>query len=206
MERILSLLLDVGALIAEPPPAGSPAAAFLSSFTVPKAAPATKQCAACGTSEGSVRGCVGCTNKSVHYCSKECQTSHWVIHKPECRAAQGKTVSESMIVNAKNAIAKREENAKAKEHEEAREHEQMVYRCVQAFINEGPEQVNTFSHTCFGKRRRADLPWFAEEVESRAATFLGLKMEETLSLMMFPDGISSEEAYGRGVLISNPEN
>lgn len=207
VERVLPTLMEVGSLIADPPPANSPAGAYLASFMgISKAPPAQKQCAECGTTEGNIRGCVGC-NKSVHYCSKDCQTSNWVLHKPACLEAQGKAVPESVILDAKQSLAERENKAKARASDESQKHAEMVHDNITAFINEGPEKVDTFSHTCHGKRRRADLPWTAEDVESMAASFLGLRMEQTLTLGMFPDGIDNRRGLsGRGVLLSNPEN
>ncbi|KAF7345561.1 SET domain-containing protein [Mycena venus] len=35
---------------------------------------------------GDLKSCSGCS--TVRYCSKECQTEHWKIHKPMCRRLQ----------------------------------------------------------------------------------------------------------------------
>lgn len=69
VERVRPLLFDIGADIAQPAPVGSPAQAFMQTFQGAQAAPAPKQCAECGTTEGSLRGCKGC-KRTVHYCSK----------------------------------------------------------------------------------------------------------------------------------------
>jgi len=68
VERVLPLLFEIGAHIAEPPPSGSPEAAFMAQYHAPRAAAAPKLCADCGTAEGNLKRCTAC--KTVHYCSK----------------------------------------------------------------------------------------------------------------------------------------
>ena len=40
------------------------------------------KCANCNM-VGNFKKCSGC--KKVHYCSAECQKTHWKTHKPECK-------------------------------------------------------------------------------------------------------------------------
>lgn len=135
----------------------------------------------------------------------ECQSSHWVLHKPDCFRAQGKAVSESVRVKADEARVEREAKVKAKDDKAAQAHSEMIRADIEAFTDEGPEQVNTFSHTCFGRRRRADLPLSAVDVEMVIGMTLDLEFETVLSLGMFPDGINHESCSGRGVLLKNPQ-
>ena len=57
-------------------------------------------CAHCNVEEGTKR-CSGC--KQTYYCSKECQTKHWQIHKKKCKQIRRKK-------------AKRNTNTKPKQH------------------------------------------------------------------------------------------
>ncbi|KAL9186949.1 hypothetical protein ACHAXT_010669 [Thalassiosira profunda] len=41
------------------------------------------KCAACGTCGDGLKICNAC--KTAKYCSRDCQLSHWSIHKAECR-------------------------------------------------------------------------------------------------------------------------
>lgn len=115
-------------------------------------------------------------------------------------------MSESVQAKAEQARAEREAKATAKKQEEAQAHSEKIKADMQAFVEEGPEQANTYSHTCFGKRRRADLPWSAVDVEKVVGMTMGLQFESVLSLGVFPDGISYESYSGRGVLLKNPSN
>jgi len=129
------------------------------------------------------------------------------VHKPDCLLAQGKIVSESVRVKAERALVEREGKSKAKEEKAAQEHSRKIKANIETFAQEGPQQVDTFSHTCLGESRRADLPWSSPNVESAVASFLGLEVEQVLSLGVLPDGIREDElsGHGRGVLINNPE-
>ena len=44
-------------------------------------------CACCCLKEGNKR-CGGC--KQTYYCSKECQTKHWAVHKRKCKKIKRK--------------------------------------------------------------------------------------------------------------------
>ncbi|TBU44049.1 hypothetical protein BD309DRAFT_863131 [Dichomitus squalens] len=41
-----------------------------------------KRCAACGSSAGTLKFCNAC--HAIRYCSKQCQRSHWSLHKTRC--------------------------------------------------------------------------------------------------------------------------
>lgn len=53
--------------------------------TQPDSLPAPRVCSGCGQPEGKPRlkTCAKCS--TALYCSRDCQTSHWKIHKKECR-------------------------------------------------------------------------------------------------------------------------
>ncbi|KXT07876.1 hypothetical protein AC579_5155 [Pseudocercospora musae] len=51
-----------------------------------------QMCVGCSKTGESLKRCAKC--RSVHYCNRECQTSHWKIHKKECsRLASGNTAA-----------------------------------------------------------------------------------------------------------------
>jgi len=41
------------------------------------------QCVVCSASVAKLMKCLGCLQRI--YCSPECQTTHWEVHKPECK-------------------------------------------------------------------------------------------------------------------------
>ncbi|KAF8069896.1 ectomycorrhiza-upregulated zf-MYND domain-containing protein [Lyophyllum atratum] len=49
-----------------------------------------ENCTKCNFPRDSLQKCSKC--KTVSYCSKECQTSHWPVHKPMCRVYSPKEV------------------------------------------------------------------------------------------------------------------
>lgn len=192
-------LLESGALVAEPPPANSPAGAMFSAFEKTTISPVERQCVVCA-SKGAL-GCSAC--QSVSYCSKECQLKNWPIHKPQCREEQGKPVSERVRVAAAAESAKQRDEAKAESDRQQEEHIRELQASFLALFEEHPSEVNTWSQDCSGKRRRSDLPWSGPYVEEISAKLQNLEVDVELSLGMFPEGIPYEFS-GRGVLVSNP--
>lgn len=54
---------------------------------------AVDSCAHCGTTEGLLSKCSGCSNatessRATQYCNRECQTKDWMRHKAECKKMQ----------------------------------------------------------------------------------------------------------------------
>ena len=61
-------------------------------------------CAGCSKTGGSLKRCAKC--RSVLYCNRECQTSHWKIHKKECsHLASSNTATSRTSGDSKNTAS-----------------------------------------------------------------------------------------------------
>ena len=57
----------------------------------PGSLPPQRVCSSCGQAEGEhrLKTCAKCN--TVLYCSRDCQTAHWKVHKKECRKPNSDT-------------------------------------------------------------------------------------------------------------------
>ena len=202
------LLFEMGAQLADPPPANSPAGAVLSQFLyVPevKAAPAPKSCAECGLiSDEDCSKCTAC--KTVAYCSVDCQRKHWPIHKPDCLRAQGKEVPEKVAAKAQRKL---EEKAELERSRNEQEREQVANQFMEdfaAYANERPG--DHWAHDCGGKKLQIHVPTvYADQmIGNIGKLYLQLKVVQIVSLGMFPDGIDPDRYGFRGTELVDSRN
>ena len=198
----------MGAQLADPPPANSPAGDVLSQFLyVPevKATPAPKSCAECGlVSDEDCSKCTAC--KSVAYCSADCQRKHWPIHKPDCLRAQGKEVPDKV---AAKALRKLEEKAALEQSRNDQEREQVTKQFMENFSAYANEQPGDhWAHDCSGKRLQIHVPTvYADQmIGNIGKLYLQLKEVQIVSLGMFPDGIDPDKYGFRGTELKDPRN
>lgn len=208
VSHVRHLLLDVGSQLADPPPYNSPAGDALSQFLYnPEmdAAPAPKSCAECGlVSEESCSKCAAC--KSVSYCSVDCQRKHWTIHKPDCRKAQGKKVSEKDVAAAQKEIEERNEHECKRNDQKHEQVKKEFMEILTSYVEEQPKLE--WAHDCGGKRLQIYVPSvYADQIIGNIGRlYLDLKQVQMLSLGLYPDGIDPDKYGFRGIEFMDPRN
>lgn len=202
------LLLEMGAQLADPPPANSPAGDVLSQYLYDpevKVTPAPKSCAECGlVSDEDCSKCNAC--KTVAYCSADCQRKHWPIHKPDCLRAQGKEVPEKVAAKAQRKMEEKEELERRRIDQEREQTAKQFMEDFAAYANERPGEH--WAHDCDGKRLKIHVPTvYADQmIGNIAKLYLQLREVQILSLGMFPDGIDPDKYGYRGIDLMDPRN
>ncbi|CEO96427.1 hypothetical protein PBRA_005098 [Plasmodiophora brassicae] len=200
--RVRGVMLEVGSMLAQPPPAGSPAEIMMRAYTDGTLRARPLPCAQCGYLPDDTKNliCAGC--KSVAYCCRDCQKENWPLHRPDCLRKQGRPVPEQAErVAERIRQAKYDEIAeRTRAEEEARD--LAVRREIELFRGESPHAPVRRSHTCMGVMRVVDTPSCAVDVIKSMAADLGLAFVETVNFGLLPDGIP--ENLGRGVALRNP--
>jgi MYND finger len=215
VSHVRGILLQVGQIVAEPPPPNSPAYAIWHPILNQddKAARVKPTCAYCDKEEGEngsskkMAKCLNC--KSVHYCSRDCQRTHWPVHKPDCLEKQGKPVPDNVHQKAAATLAKWERDKNEQKQAEETQFYIQLQQAFQDYRTEPPprrssneDAMHMWSHDCHGKRRRHDFP--AKNTENLFRLLVGyendnLKFEEEIELGMFPLGMEGLDQKTRGL-------
>lgn len=147
--HVRAMMLEVGSLLADPPPPGSPSyrdwadviEAHRLGSPLGKLPRACSECGQAESSTISVSVCAAC--KTVMYCGATCQKKHWPIHRPDCFGEQGKTVTPAHFASAEAAsvvraqeLASRPEVVAASEKQAAlqRERVKVIVMDMQAYV------------------------------------------------------------------------
>lgn len=176
--HVRRLMLEVGNLFADRPPAGSPTYAEWQDVLEEEFALLPGCCANCSAEGAHLRllRCGSC--KEAEYCSTVCQKAHWPLHKPACRRATGKGVTSADAAASAAEKALREqvlarESAAQMAQLDAKE-ARWEDEAFRAYESGAWDSQPSAAHNCDGKPYAADVGEFAYAIVGRCAQLVGL--------------------------------
>ena len=190
---VRGVLIEVGIILADPPPYGSPAYAIWNPILQQKGKARVKPvCGFCQKEEEGKKPLLHCSRcDAIKYCCRDCQVADWPVHKPDCLEQQGQPVPEAVRQKAVDTLAKW---AREKEQEKQEKQEEVMLNLqilLYAYRSEGRELLRTYSHDCNGARFLMDIPSAQAEnlLNLVAGTLADLAIERNVEPLAAPEGI-----------------